>query len=228
MKWRNGRSAYDHFELEVKNVNIKISQRKHAEITGIGTGGNVWNAPIVLIKYLEKRIKNDPSFVQSMSNKRFIELGSGTGIIGLAYSLLFPDLKSFLMTDQKQVLPIIEENIKNNIDSIPKLNDILFVEELEWGSDVKRLEKYGPFDFIIACDCIAPIFPLDLLLKTLVDLSTDESTIILAYEHRQFTESFFDEAYRIFDFKRIPHDELDENYCDDDMDVYLLTKKKGN
>lgn len=225
MKWRNGRGDQESYTLEVLSLPIKIAQRKHGELSGLGTGGNVWNAAIVYTKYLEKRIRLDPAFSESLSGYRILELGSGTGIVGISFVHLFPNIEKFIMTDQKQVLPVLQDNMDRNMENIPNLNSKLCYEELEWGSDISNLKNNGPFDLIIACDCIAPIFPLDLLLKTLIDLCSEKTKLVLAYEHRQFTESFFEGAYNHFNFDRVDHSDLDENFCDDDMDVYYLTKK---
>lgn len=225
MKWRGSRGEQEEYKLQVLSTPINIAQRKTGEYTGLGTGGNVWNAALVLIKYLEKKRLTDPSFGEAMNGYKILEVGSGTGIVGIAFAHMFPNIGKFIMTDQKQVLPILQENIDKNAKSIPNITEKLCIEELEWGSDVSLLENKGPYDIIVACDCIAPIFPLDLLLKTLIDLSTKDTKIILGFEHRQFTQHFFDDAYKVFNFEKVDHNDLDENFCDDDMDVYYLTKK---
>lgn len=57
------------------------------ELTGLGTGATVWPAAHVLSKYLEKRF--GPG---GMLGLRCIDLGAGTGAVGIAAAVLGADV----------------------------------------------------------------------------------------------------------------------------------------
>jgi predicted nicotinamide N-methyase len=92
----------------------------------------VWDGALVLSRYVE--------FLGSdyFSGKKCIELGSGTGLVGIVagavsnYQLL--DLHAQLgadivLTDKQSLLPLIQHNVDKNIDN-PKVQ----VKELFWGT----------------------------------------------------------------------------------------------
>jgi hypothetical protein len=43
LSWRTGRGAVDSFNMEVDGLNLDFAQRTSSEVTGFGTGGNIWN-----------------------------------------------------------------------------------------------------------------------------------------------------------------------------------------
>lgn len=66
---------YRHFELESINATLKFCQYEYGDVSCV-----VWDAAIVLAKYLETLFKeNNETFVF----KKVIELGSGLGCVGL-------------------------------------------------------------------------------------------------------------------------------------------------
>ena len=64
------------YETLLANKTLKISQIEIGDV-----GGIVWDAAIVLGKYLEKEIVENR--IQLKDNRNILELGAGTGIIGL-------------------------------------------------------------------------------------------------------------------------------------------------
>jgi len=125
LKWRQVHQNKDICEFEINNKTISIKQIINPEENGIGTGGQVWPAAIVLCKYLEKRYSNTDNNSNTHSNsststnssskdtlkyKRVFELGSGTGVVGLVASLL--GASSVIITDVESVFPLMHENCK--------------------------------------------------------------------------------------------------------------------
>jgi predicted nicotinamide N-methyase len=226
LSWRDGRGNQENYSLEVDGVVLNMAQRKLGELTGLGTGGNVWNAVIVFSKWLEKNY-GAGKHQDLWKGKTILELGSGTGMGGIACAQIMKGASHIVLTDQAQVLSIIEENVNRNKATIPELEKVS-VREFEWGSDIKLFNDpvSPPFDWIIACDCIAPIFPLHLLLQSLMELSNENTTIIVGSEQRQFTQAFWDGAREAFDISIVPEQEMDPKYCDDDIQVFFFKKKK--
>ena len=64
-------------EIEVFNASLKIHQAAIGDV-----GCVVWDAAIVLAKYLEKTKRG------TLGNKKVLELGSGTGVVGLCCCLI--------------------------------------------------------------------------------------------------------------------------------------------
>ncbi|KAG0235654.1 Methyltransferase-like protein 21D [Actinomortierella wolfii] len=105
-----------------------------------GVGATVWDAGIVLAKYLERVVSTlDDTTVTSAGNKielmpgltpqpgqplRILELGAGTGIVALALARLLEDHKlssssspvetHVVVTDKANVLPILQKNLDSN------------------------------------------------------------------------------------------------------------------
>jgi len=112
----------------------------------LGTGSVIWDAGKVLAKYLEKqRILGKPT------NRylKLIELGSGCGVSGIAAIHLLRDSVTlgnnpafqFILTDIDKMLPLLEQNLRNNAPAFPhtinpesmdpsKAN--LYVAPLQW------------------------------------------------------------------------------------------------
>ena len=63
-------------EIEIFNCSLNIHQAYIGDV-----GCVVWDAALVLVKYLEKSRNKD------INNKKVLELGAGTGIVGLCCSL---------------------------------------------------------------------------------------------------------------------------------------------
>ena len=70
--------------------------------TGLGTAFTVWDGSIVLAKHLEH------AYPGGLGGKRVLELGAGTGVVGLAASLLGADV---LLTD----LPVALDNLRAGV-----------------------------------------------------------------------------------------------------------------
>jgi len=86
-------------EIEILDKLLEISQIEEGD-----TGVVVWDAALVLAKYLELR-KED------ICGKKIIELGSGTGVVGLAAATLGADV---IVSDLEDNLQLMKQNISSN------------------------------------------------------------------------------------------------------------------
>lgn len=66
---------FRHFDLESIDVTLKFCQHEYGDVNCV-----VWDAALVLAKYLEKLFMQDNKTFES---KNVIELGSGLGCVGL-------------------------------------------------------------------------------------------------------------------------------------------------
>jgi hypothetical protein len=70
-----------YFIREYETLENKVLKINQIEIGDVGC--IVWDAAIVLAKYLEKQIINKNIVVNNNSKQTFLELGAGTGIISI-------------------------------------------------------------------------------------------------------------------------------------------------
>ena len=147
---------------------------------GSTTGWLVWPVSAHLCKYI---IMQPDAF----KNKRVLELGSGTGLVGLVCNIA--ECSTIILTDLKECLPICKLNLESNSD-ILNPHSRIFVEELVWGDRLRSktlLESFGALDIIIGADIVYHQSPevLGALVDSVIDLSGPETVFMLAYEYRE-------------------------------------------
>ncbi|KAH7344855.1 putative methyltransferase-domain-containing protein [Rhizoctonia solani] len=166
---------------------------------GPGCGGIAWPAGEVLSRYLARR--------GSLAGQRAIELGSGTGLVGLVAGLL--GAEEVVITDQEQLIKIMEENIELN-----NLRGRVRASVLNWGESLSP-DLPSMVSLIIAADCVyaEPAFPL--LVSTLVDLNSayPEAEILFCYKKRRKADKrFFGMLKKQFTWEEIADDPEREAY----------------
>eukprot|EP00026_Physarum_polycephalum_P015444 Phypoly_transcript_16127.p1 GENE.Phypoly_transcript_16127~~Phypoly_transcript_16127.p1 ORF type:complete len:240 (+),score=13.95 Phypoly_transcript_16127:55-720(+) len=186
------------------------SINEHEEKTGL----RVWDSSIALSKYLEKVERES---VGTFRDKRVIELGSGCGLVGIIAARLGANVT---LTDVGGLVTQLAHNINAN-----HLGGNAKARELFWGTDVT--EFLPPFDYILASDVTWVTHLVEPLVKTMSDLSSDKTQILMSLEHRsKITEDLLFEMllkYK-FSYKIIPHEEHDHHFSDPAIDIYLITK----
>lgn len=80
-------NASEYFVREIENNDGCTLKVKQCYVGDVGCV--VWDAAIVLAKYLEtKQFYDPPSGVNVWSGRRVVELGAGTGVVGLMAATL--------------------------------------------------------------------------------------------------------------------------------------------
>jgi len=140
-----------------------------------GCGGLAWPAGQILASYL---VQKGTDYVK---NRNILELGSGTGLVGLVTGKLGGDV---CITDQAPLLPIMQRNI-----SLNALDSKVVMAELNWGMPISTTIQQP--DLILAADCIyfEPAFPL--LVHTLSELSDSTTEILFSYKKRRKADKRF-------------------------------------
>jgi predicted nicotinamide N-methyase len=136
-------------------------------------GSTVWDSALVLIKYLEN-VEEFP--LNYFRGKRVVELGAGTGAVGIAIGMLGAEA---IITDKKELVGLIQRNIEDNF-----VSHYCKAAELVWGQDVSQFNP--PVDVIVASDIVSKTYSADFqnLVKTFYELSDLNTRILLAYEKR--------------------------------------------
>ncbi|XP_078419478.1 EEF1A lysine methyltransferase 3-like isoform X2 [Cetorhinus maximus] len=173
----------------------------------LGFSASIWEAALVLCQYFEQEKIN-------FSGRKVIELGSGTGIVGILAVLLGGDVT---MTDKENVLHQIEHNVSTNIPST--LRHHSKVCALSWGKD--HINFPTDYDFILGSDIVYTSLTYSLLLKTLLHLSNDPTIIYLSSKLRRGNHSIhFHEEFLPKHFNC----QLVHRVEDKDINVYKISK----
>jgi len=166
-----------------------------------GPGGRVWESAPRLARFLTSDYFGDGSFV----GKRLLELGAGTGLCGIVAANLGATV---VLTDKKFVMANMRENVIGNGLSLD--DGSVLLEELEWGRNIKRFLKSfsGPdqaFDYVICSDVAYHESLFKPLAKTLLDVASPTTTVILAHQIRDVDESmFFEYLDEAFVWEKVP------------------------
>ncbi|XP_067833561.1 EEF1A lysine methyltransferase 3-like [Heptranchias perlo] len=170
--------------------------------------GVIWPPGLVLCRFFEKE-------KISFSGKKMIELGSGTGIVGILAILLGGDVT---LTDKPEVLNQIIFNVARNIPS--SIVQQAKVSALSWGENHEHFPT--DYDFILGSDIVYNPCDFHSLIKTLQHLSNQNTIIYLCSKMLQ--------AIGAIDFyeKLIPqyfNSEIIHMVPGDKINLYKVTKK---
>ncbi|KAJ3936938.1 MAG: putative methyltransferase-domain-containing protein [Lentinula lateritia] len=173
-----------------------------------GCGGIVWPAGQILSNYL---INKGSNFLQG---KCVVELGSGTGLVGLIAAKL--GASKVWITDQAPLLDIMQQNLSMN-----SLQCNCVVAELDWGTSIPAAIP-SP-DVILAADCVyfEPAFPL--LVQTLDALATERTQVFFCYKKRA-DKRFFGLLKKKFTWAEIMDDPNRNIYNRESITLIKLSK----
>ncbi|XP_041834653.1 EEF1A lysine methyltransferase 3-like [Melanotaenia boesemani] len=149
----------------------------------LGVAAPVWEAALHLCRYLE-----DQSV--ELKGRRIIELGAGTGVVGILAARLGADVT---LTDLPLALPQLQANVSGNMPSSGWPSASPTVLPLSWGED--HLKFPSDWDLVLCADIIYLPETYPLLVETLVHLCKKETMVYLSSkmrkEHR--TPYFYEE-----------------------------------
>ncbi|GMI05411.1 hypothetical protein TrVE_jg13655 [Triparma verrucosa] len=160
------------------SISLMITENAEQHNT-LETGSTTWDGATYLVRFLDRH------FSELGASGRFIELGAGTGFVGLHCSKAWPSA-SGVLTDLNYTLPSISQNITlNNTTN-------LSVSELDWFASSSATSpppiSLGSFKTILAADCIylkSLIQPFcSTVLKLMSESTEDIVTAIIAHQVR--------------------------------------------
>lgn len=190
-----------------------------------GCGGKLWPAGELLGKYVITHFNPSDKGVNTPSQdfeialdfsqfKHVLELGSGTGLCGLALGLATTDVECYI-TDQQPMLELIKANITLN-----GLDKRAFARVLNWGEELSS--EYDDIDLVLAADCVYLEAAFPLLEKTLIDITNKRNVpILMAYKKRRKADKRFFKSIR----KHFIVQESGYEYDENQVYLFLLTRK---
>ncbi|CAO3574807.1 unnamed protein product [Mortierella alpina] len=95
---------------------LEINEDPSGQLRG-GVGSTIWDAAIVLAKYLERFDLLTSAAAQSPRTLNILELGAGTGIVGLAAARILSSKSAkanIVLTDKESCMPLLRRNIEKN------------------------------------------------------------------------------------------------------------------
>ncbi|KAF8935214.1 putative methyltransferase-domain-containing protein [Dissophora ornata] len=243
-------------EYEFNDVSIdplEIDEDPSGLLRG-GVGSTIWDAAIVLAKYLERA--SDLLASTSTTGQQAInvlELGSGTGIVGLAVARMLSAKgmkgSKVVLTDKENVVPLLQRNVEKNASSGIDIEARVFDWEAVSGikvntpadvvadsatttaaavpgfQDLLALE----WDLVILSDAIwvPALYPP--LISTINAIITpgNKTQLITAFEKRNFSEEmeFFAMLGKTFRFRDIKPEEQDSNYQSEDIYLFVCQRR---
>ncbi|XP_076960669.1 uncharacterized protein LOC143637103 [Bidens hawaiensis] len=164
--------AVEHQTYHLNSTNSAVVIR---QLPSQGLSFQLWPAAATFINLLDSYSpSNTDSFstaINSVNNRnnrqqiRILELGSGTGVVGIAASAILGDDDT--VTDLPHVLPNITFNADANSDVLAPRGGRVHVAALSWGK-VEEMEAVGrEYDIIIGSDVVYHDHLYEPLIETL-------------------------------------------------------------
>ncbi|XP_029946614.1 EEF1A lysine methyltransferase 3 [Salarias fasciatus] len=149
----------------------------------LGVAAPVWEAALYLCNYLEQQRVE-------LRGKRIIELGAGTGVVGIAAARLGAEVT---LTDLPMALSYLEANVCINKPSSGWLSTPPSVLPLSWGED--HINFSSDWDLVLGADIVYLPETYPLLMETLTHLCSKKALVYLSSKIREEhqTPIFYDE-----------------------------------
>ena len=201
------------------------------EYDGAEEGSVVWDCSRALIAHLAA-----PEQRTLCEDARVLEIGAGTGIVGIALARL--GAVSCVLTDKHSQLPLMQRNILHNEPGaggeVAPTEARALCWEPGWRRESEALAQPDAFDLIVCCDCVYPSQPSDHLATLLLELLelNPRGTLLLAFEHRpppasappgtDHPAAFFAQMAAGCEAERVPAEQLDERWRYDEFELWRM------
>ncbi|XP_046397335.1 protein N-lysine methyltransferase METTL21D-like [Ischnura elegans] len=184
----------------------------------------VWDASVVLAKYLETLIQRKDN-KEWLKEKTVVELGAGIGGAGLTAASFGADV---VVTDLPEVMSMLWANIDVNRFVWDANGGRIVAKELTWGKD--STSDWPTPDLILVADCVYYEQSLEPLIKTMEDLCGRETEVLICQElrdsqkQRDFWEKFLELLKGKFHVTQISAQDQHPQFSS--PDIILLSVRK--
>lgn len=230
----------DTLTIHIGPHDVTLVQDPHSNYLG----GYIWLTSIVFCSYLERlSSKRDRhGWISLDRNKRWVELGSGVGLIGIMLHKL--GIEDVVITDIQELVETMERNVEANDINVRSISgrrknekddNFIVVDPLLWGNEeeMASIKAGGDIDYIVACDCIYSEASAVDLVNTMDGLSSENTTIICISEVRNQAaqDKFMSEAQSRFQVELLPAIQWQKKVnhqveFDETLNLYRLRKPK--
>ncbi|KAF7704449.1 protein-lysine methyltransferase METTL21D [Silurus meridionalis] len=218
-------SSTSHFVREIEKTDgsvLKVYQYSTGDV-----GCVVWDAAIVLSKYLETdQFCNSRSGASTWSSKHMLELGAGTGVVGIMAASLGANVT---VTDLEDLQPLLKLNIRENRELLS--TGSITAKVLKWGETVTDFLPHP--DYILMADCIYYEQSVVPLVETLKILAGPKTCVICCYEQRtmgvnpEVEKRFFELLLQDFEAEEVPAERQDPEFNSPDIHILHLRRRQG-
>ena len=196
--WKIASRNADEFSLPVRALNARqcvlpdgTSFKLHVNTKMLcnDTGGDAWKGSWALATLLNLRRSQ-------LAGKRVLELGSGTGLLGIACAL--SGASAVIVTDLPYVLPLIQKNITSAV-----MQQTVSVFEWDWSNPRPSFDSELPFDVVVAADVVydpEKLHSCCAAIRSAADACVVGGWIYVALSYRSQLESEFLSAIRLWAF----------------------------
>jgi len=222
------------FPLDYAQAGVAIGARvlRIAEVanSGAGTANNIWDGAYVLAKLLELCAAEGDAAVVAVRGARVLELGSGTGLVGLAAAAA--GAAAVVLTDLPYALPLLTANVQHNVEATAGAQ--VHVAALDWTRPLPPLPAaVSPPTLIVAADVVwVPelIQPLVRTLAALCAAGAPPPPVLLSHQTRaRASDALLFAALRAQGFaaREVPRERHHPEARDDDIQVWLITREEA-
>ena len=117
-----------------------------------------------------------------MHGKRVLELGCGTGIVGITAACLGARA---VLTDTGAVVQHAQQNVDRNVTCINDGQGSAECAALDWEASHNSLLLLRPYDVVVGADLIYAAKDVDPLVETLVNLRQHSRNVLVILAHKQ-------------------------------------------
>ncbi|KAL3154376.1 hypothetical protein ABBQ32_013853 [Trebouxia sp. C0010 RCD-2024] len=157
------------------NIGVPGLQIEELQDAEGGPGHVIWEAGIVLSRYLV----NHPVLVKG---KRVLELGCGTGIVGITAACMGA---MAVLTDTAAVVQHAQQNVERNASLIKAKEGSAQCATLVWEMSCSSSVLHKPYDVVIGADLIYAAKDIGPLAETLATLQQHSSDVIIYLAHKE-------------------------------------------